>query len=129
MIITRCIKFNKKLINFSYTVWFCICKSHFQVCMKIMEWNINLWKLFVDSWLESWVMASIGSEDEWNILHDTHTKLVYYCWEPLTIEYPGKFFYPPLTFLIKKRKLCSQYFHNTFTINSNRQVITNCYWW
>ena len=63
-------------------------------------------------------MASIGSEDEWNILHDTHTKLVYYCWEPLTIEYPGKFFYPPLTFLIKKRKLCSQYFHNTFTINS-----------
>nr|XP_023896866.1 protein JINGUBANG-like [Quercus suber] len=34
-------------------------------------------------------MASIGYEDEWNILHRTHTKLVHYCWEPLTIEYPG----------------------------------------
>ena len=47
MIITRCIKFNKKLINFSYKEtkigdWDdSTFKSYFQVCMEIMEWNLS----------------------------------------------------------------------------------------
>ena len=56
------------------------CKSHFQICTGIMEWNLS----FVEAicWLMAWVMALIGYDDEWNIFQSTHTKLVQYCfWE------------------------------------------------
>ena len=83
------------------------CKSHFQVCMEIMKWTLALRKLFFDSCLESWAKASIGYEGAWNILHNTHTKLFHYCQEPLTNEYPGKFFYPRLIFQIFNKEKCT----------------------
>ena len=47
----------------------------------------------------------------------THTKFVHYCHDSLTIDYLGKFFYPPLTFQIFNKEkfmftIFLQYFYN-----------------
>ena len=65
--------------------------------LSMSQWNetSTLWKLFVDSWLESCVMASIGYKGAL-----PSCKLIHYCWETLTMEYPGNFFYSPLAFQI-----------------------------